>query len=287
MVVIQVLCEMALLAITVLGVAVVAGYLGLPILGIAAFGATGAYSAVLATTNGHASPWTALVVGFIAGGGTALISGSVLVTLRRDYFALGTFIFNICVIQLALNLPVTRGPRGISGVEPISLAGVPFTHPPQWVGLLAALVLVGYLVFERTVNSRLGRQIRAIRDDEILSLSLGTNTYTIKLFVFTIAGAFAGLAGALSAQYVTYIDPTTFSVEASINALLVVILGGLGNLGVSLVACFVFTALHALLTMPPWPPGFVGPLEQAIFGIALLLLVVHQPKGIAGHVAPQ
>lgn len=280
----EVFCQTLLLAIPVVGLSVLVGYAGLPMLGLAAFSAVGAYGGTLAVQGGILSPLSALLAGGLLGGFFAVITGCVLVSLRDDYFALGTFALNIVVVELATNLEITRGPLGIRDIVQPSVGTITINTPEEWLPLLIVLAVGCFLVCYWITRSGYGRQLEAIRDNELAAMAVGSNVYGIKWMAFVLVGILAGVGGAVEAQYVRFIDPETFSVHKSIIALLVVILGGLGNLGVVLVACFLIAAMPEFLSLSPWPAGVVGPIEQIGFGLLLLVLLLYEGRGMAGIV---
>jgi branched-chain amino acid transport system permease protein len=131
-----------------------------------------------------------------------------------------------------------------------------------------AVVLVTHLV----VGSRFGRALVATRDNEQLALAAGIDVFRTRLFAFSLSGAFAGLAGALYAHFITYIDPGVFGFSVSETLLIMVILGGSGTLWGPVGGAVVFAALPELLRIA----------ERArSSGVILLLIVLYRPAGMA------
>lgn len=269
--------------ILTLSLNLVVGYTGLASLGHAAFSCVGAYVSSLLALNYGLSPW----LGLLIGAGTAAILGIVIgapsLRLKGDYLALATFGLGVIVYSVAKNwVSVTRGPMGLPGIPGFSIFGFQISEVWAYWVLVAIFVFLTYFVIRRVVNSPFGRILRAIRDDEIASLAMGKNINKYKIIVFVIGAFFAGLAGSLYAHYITFIDPSSFTVMESITILLMVVFGGMGSLSGSFVGAAVLVILPELLRFMGMPSSIAAPLRQMIYGILLIVLMLKRPQGILG-----
>ncbi|MGB2804965.1 MAG: branched-chain amino acid ABC transporter permease [Candidatus Zixiibacteriota bacterium] len=262
----------------------IVGYTGLPALGHAAFSCVGAYASSLLALNLGFSPW----IGLLAGALAALLLGAIIgfpaLRLKGDYFALATFGFGVIVYSVAKNwVSLTRGPMGLPGIPRFTIFG--FSLDPLWAYLIlvGVFVLVTIFVLRRVVDSPFGRVLRSIREDEIASEALGKDTARYKLIVFMIGAFFAGIAGSLYAHYITFIDPSSFTVMESITILLMIIFGGMGSIPGSVVGATVLVVLPELLRFLGMPSSIEAPTRQMIYGLLLVLLMIRRPQGLLGR----
>lgn len=269
--------------ILTLSLNLIVGYTGLPSLGHAAFSCVGAYvSSLLALKLGF-SPWIGLVIGACVAMIFGIVIGFPSLRLKGDYLALATFGFGVIVYSVAKNwVSVTRGPMGLPGIPGFSVFGFQFSAIWSYLILVAVLVIITIFVLRRVVNSPFGRILRSIREDEIASQALGKDTIKHKLLVFIIGAFFAGIAGSLYAHYITFIDPSSFTVMESITILLMVIFGGMGSISGSIVGAVVLVVFPELLRFLGMPSSVAAPSRQMIYGLLLVVLMIKRPQGIMG-----
>jgi branched-chain amino acid transport system permease protein len=270
--------------ILTLGLNFIVGYTGLPALGHIAFACVGAYTSSLLALNYGISPWIGLLSGACLASLLGVVIGTPSIRLKGDYLALATFGFGVIVYSVSKNwVDLTRGPMGLPGIPKFSL--FKFELQPVWAYLILVSVFVALTGFaiNRIVNSPFGRILRSIRDDEIASLSIGTNVNKYKLIVFVIGAFFAGIAGSLYAHYITFIDPSSFTSMESIAVLLMVVFGGMGNLKGSFIGALVLVILPELLRFLGMPSSVAAPLRQMIYGLLLIVLMLKRPQGIIGE----
>ncbi len=260
------------------------GYTGLFNLGHAAFFAIGAYvSALLALTFGLPF-WVAIVIAALAAAFFGFLLGFPTLRLRGDYLALGTLGFAFIVEAVLKNwTEVTRGPLGIPGIPRPELFGFVFSSLDAYMILSLALLGVTVFIIHRTVNSPFGRVLKSIREDETAAQMLGKNTLHSKLVALTVSAFFAGIAGSLYAHYITFIDPTSFSLPVLILLLSAVIIGGLGSVRGSVVGAFLLILLPEPLRFIGLPSSIVGAGRQIIYGALLLLILLKRPQGLFGE----
>lgn len=257
-----------------LGLNILFGYCGQISFGHAGFYAVGAYAvAILAPMLGYIP---ALVLALVLGMATAMLIGFPLLRLRGHYLALGTLAFGIAVEFLALQGgDFTGGPWGLSVDRP-QLFGSGMSASGFYLLILACTVVAFYFA-RNLVNSRIGRAMQTIREDEALAMAVGVNTVLFKVAVFGVSGAFAALAGGLYAGLNLYITPDLFDIRLSIGVVVMIVLGGAGTTLGPVIGAVLLTFLPELLH------GFQE-YGALIYGLILLLVLRFMPGGIVGLV---
>jgi branched-chain amino acid transport system permease protein len=269
--------------ILTLSLNLVVGYTGLAVLGHAAFSCMGAYVSSLLALNYGISPWIGLFVGACVAALLGVVIGFPSLRLKGDYLALATFGAGVIVYSVAKNwVAVTRGPMGLPGIPGFSIFGVQLSGVWEYLILVAAFVFITYFVIRRIVKSPFGRILRGIREDEVAALAMGKNINKYKIIVFVVGAFFAGIAGSLYAHYITFIDPSSFTVMESITILLMVVFGGMGSLAGSFVGAAVLVIFPELLRFLGMPSSVAAPLRQMIYGLLLIVLMLKRPQGILG-----
>ena len=270
--------------ILTLSLNLILGYTGIPALGHIAFACVGAYTSSLLALNYGISPWVGLLIGAVFASLLGIIIGFPSMRLKGDYLALATFGFGVIVYSISKNwVDLTRGPMGLPGIPKFSFFG--FELQPVWAYLILiiAFVFITTFVISRIVDSPFGRVLRSIREDEIASLSIGKNINKDKLIVFVVGAFFAGIAGSLYAHYITFIDPSSFTVMESIAVLLMVVFGGMGNIKGSFIGALVLVIFPEMLRFLGMPSSIAAPLRQMIYGLLLIVLMRKRPQGIIGQ----
>lgn len=204
--------------------------------------------------------------------------------LKGDYFVIATMGFQLIVYTILYNwTEVTRGPYGIPGIPGIRILGI-----FELTGIYAYLVLsivvtaVVVLVLYSLVKSPYGRLLNAIRADETTMESLGRNTVAAKSWAFFISAAVAGLAGVIYASYVSYIDPTSFTLDESIFILSALFIGGIGNIKGPILGAVFVVLLPELLRFVGLPDAIAANMRQIIYGLALIIVMYFRPQGLWG-----
>jgi len=269
--------------ILTLSLNLIVGYTGLPALGHAAFSCIGAYTSSLLALNMGLSPWIGLLIGACVAAISGIVIGYPAVRLKGDYLALATFGLGVIIYSIAKNwVSLTRGPMGLPGIPGFSLFGFDFSETWSYLLLVIVFVAITIFVIRRIVDSPFGRVLRSIREDEIAAETLGKNTVKHKLMVFVIGAFFAGIAGSLYAHYITFIDPSSFTVMESITILLMVIFGGMGTISGSVVGAVILVVFPELLRFLGMPSSIAAPMRQMIYGLLLVVLMIKRPQGIMG-----
>jgi len=269
--------------ILTLSLNLIVGYTGLPALGHAAFSCIGAYTSSLLALNMGLSPWIGLMIGACVAALSGAIIGYPAVRLKGDYLALATFGMGVIVYSIAKNwVSLTRGPMGLPGIPGFSVFSFQLSEIWSYLLLVLVFVILTIFVINRIVDSPFGRILRSIREDEIASEALGKDTTRHKLLVFIIGAFFAGIAGSLYAHYITFIDPSSFTVMESITILLMVIFGGMGSISGSVAGAVILVIFPELLRFLGMPSAIAAPMRQMIYGLLLVVLMLKRPQGIMG-----
>ena len=264
-------------AIAALGLNIVTGVAGQIVLGQAALMGVGAYATALPIVHLGLPWWITLpaALGLAALVGTAL--GLVSTRIKGHYLAITTLavneIFRIVVLNEAW---LTGGPLGLRDIPviafPPAIAGNADADRQLYLPLLACTLVV-YALAIRHYPDRLGRDMRAVRDDETAAEAMGVNSLATKTIAFVVCSVLGALAGGLYALSVGFVSPNNFPIFESIRLLLMVVIGGLGSIGGTLLGALVVTVL----------PEALRPLETyylAIFGAAVVVILLVAPRGL-------
>jgi branched-chain amino acid transport system permease protein len=270
--------------ILTLSLNLIVGYTGLAALGHIAFACIGAYTSSLLALNFGISPWIGLLIGAIFASILGLIIGYPSLRLKGDYLALATFGLGIIIYSIAKNwVSLTRGPMGLPGIPSFKLFGYEINNVWAYFVLVLIFLIITYITIRNIIKSPFGRILTGIREDEIATEAMGKNVNKHKLVVFVVGAFFAGIAGSLYAHYITFIDPSSFTVMESIAVLLMVVFGGMGNLVGSFIGASVLVIFPELLRFFGMPSSVAAPLRQMIYGLLLIILMIWRPQGLMGR----
>jgi branched-chain amino acid transport system permease protein len=273
--ILNILMQATTFAIAVFGLSVVLGLCGQINLAQAAFFGFGAYAVGIGTTDFHTSYWLCLMAGCVM----ALLAGALLgmstLRLGGHYLAMVTISFQQIVTLIMINaIWLTHGPDGVSRIGRPDL----FQSSQSYLAFcVAMLALVGYLVWHLP-DTRLGRAMRAVRDNELAAGVAGIDVFRTKIYAFAISAVLGGLAGGLFAGGFAYVSPDQFSFAESVVFLTMSLLGGVA----SPIGSAIGTGL--LILIPEWlrflksVPG----LYLAIYGLSVILIIRYMPDGIWG-----
>lgn len=260
------------------------GFSGVLNLGHIAFFGLGAYTSALLSLSGLPFLWCLLVAGLVA-----MFSGFLLALptdkIKGDYLALVTVGFSFIVYSLMLNLDwLTRGPLGLPGIPRPTIFGFTFNDNLSFLLLILVITSLVYLIIERITVSPFGKLLEAVRDDELAAKILGKDTFKAKAFSLGLSAFFAGVAGSLYSSYITFIDPSSFSLMQIIPIVSIVIVGGLASLPGTVVAAVVLTLIPEALRFVGMPSSILGPMRQLIYSLILLIILIYRPRGFWGKV---
>lgn len=270
-------------AILALSLNLIVGEAGLLSITQAAFYGVGAYATALLMVNSGMNFFLATLIGIILSGLLALFIGFVLSKFKGDYYAIGSFGFNIIVFSIFLNWQsVTRGPLGIPGIARPEIFGFTLSENINFLFLAIISLVVIYFISKFITESSFGRVLRTIREDEEVAKVFGYDTKYFKLTIFVISAMIASFAGSLYASYISFIDPSSFNLNESIFILAIIILGGLAsNKGAMLGALFLIVMPEALRFVG-FPSDVAAQMRQVAYGLILILFMLYRPQGFLG-----
>lgn len=251
------------------------GTLGLLSLSHAAFYGLGAYTSALVSLSTN---WPFTVTMPLAGLTTGLLAALLaisIVRLDRLFFAVGTLAIGELIGMTLLNWTgLTNGPMGLRSIPPLSIFGSTSQIDAYYVSVTVMLACVW--VVHRLTLSHFGTALRAAREDDLSTAGMGINLRGLKIVVFAISAALAGIAGSLLAHTTNFISPDMFRLPESILVVTMVVIGGLGSVAGAVVGA-IFLILLPELTRD------VGNMRMLVVGIALFLSIVLLPHGIIGE----
>ena len=219
----------------------------------------------------------ALLAGGLAAAGAGYLVGMPSLRLKGDYLAIVTLGFGEIIRVLILNIEAVGGARGFSGVP--SLAGFSPLRSFFWVFLVAIATV---FVSIRLVGSAHGRAMLAVREDEIAAEAMGIDTTRTKVMAFIVGAFFAGIAGGLLGHFLQYLNPSMFTFIKSFEAVIMVVLGGMGSVSGSVLAAVVMTVLpEALRGVKNYMPYGIDP-RMVLFSLMLIVLMLTRPTGLLG-----
>ncbi len=270
----QVLTTAALNAILAISVNMVCGITGQLSLGQAGFEALGAYSVVLLTSNLHIPLPISIILGGLIAAFFGFLIGFPTLKLEGDYLAIVTLAFCEIIRVVMVNLKdITGGPNGMQ-FSTIFTSSLQYGPMISYISVVVTLVLV-IILLQNFLRSTYGRAILAVREDEIAANSTGVGVFRYKMIGFVIASFIAGMAGALYAPLIGFIQPKDFDFNASINDLIFVVLGGMGSITGGIIAAFVLTILQEALR-------FLRDYRLLIYPVILILVMLFRPQGLLG-----
>ncbi len=244
----------------------------------------GAYAVAILTLNDITSFPVAMLVSMALCSVTNVAMALPALRIAGDYFVVTSFGIQIVATAVFMNLSdLTGGASGLAGVPPAHLLGRDWDDPQHFIVLSTAALAVAALCFWLVLRSPFGRLISAIREDELAVAAAGKNVLAAKVGVGALSGIFAGVAGGLYAVFLSFIDPTSFDIDASILLLTMIVVGGARTLAGSLIGPALLTALPQVLSVLPVPSSAAGPLRQIVYGGLLIAFMLFRPQGIAGQ----
>lgn len=284
--VISILLIATIYAIFSLGLNLEWGFTGLINFGHVAFLAIGAYTTVILNIRGVPLLFSVLS-GMALAGLFGVFLGIPTLKLREDYLAIVTIGFSEIIRLFLLNEEwLTRGPMGLHGFSRPFEGAIVTDYNFFLLLISVALLFLCYFMLERLIKSPWGRVLKSIREDEDVPTSLGKNVFSYKIQALLLGSAIAGLAGALLAFYMQYINPRNFVPIETFYAWIIVVLGGSGsNRGTILGALILWTFFSGTRFTQgylPISPTQMGALRIMIIGLGLIVLMMFKPEGILG-----
>lgn len=247
----------------------------------ALFFGIGAYTTGILTVR-YGWGWGATIpLGMALAAVLAVAVAAVSLRVHSDYFVIASFGLQIIGTSVSLNWrSVTGGIGGISGVPEPALFGWVASSRVDALLLMAATFVVVAGIVALLARSPYGRTLTAIRDDEVAARALGKNVLLFKVSAFAITGSLAGLVGSVYAGYLGFVGITDFTIDTSILVVAMVIVGGLGTVRGAVAGAVILVLIPEALRNLPVPPDEVGIVQQAVYGLILVLFVVLRPQGL-------
>ena len=251
------------------------GYGGMVALGHAAFFGAGAYVAAILSTQGLQQAWLGWPIAMLVSAALALIVGVVSLRTRGVYFIMITLAFAQMVFYLFISLRQYGGEDGINLSAPLQLPGLNLADSTTSYYVVLAVVVGCLWLMNRVIHARFGQALQGIRENEARMEALGYPVFKIKLLAFVLAGAVAGLAGALLANHNLFVSPSLMHWTASASLIIMVIVGGVGLRYGGVIGAVVMLWLEEVLRL--YTDYWHMPL-----GVLLLAIVLFAPRGLAG-----
>ena len=251
------------------------GYGGMVALGHAAFFGAGAYVAAILSTQGLQQAWLGWPIAMLVSAALALIVGVVSLRTRGVYFIMITLAFAQMVFYLFISLRQYGGEDGINLSAPLQLPGLNLADSTTSYYVVLAVVVGCLWLMNRVIHARFGQALQGIRENEARMEALGYPVFKIKLMAFVLAGAVAGLAGALLANHNLFVSPSLMHWTSSASLIIMVIVGGVGLRYGGVIGAVVMLWLEEVLRL--YTDYWHMPL-----GLLLLAIVLFAPRGLAG-----
>lgn len=250
-----------------LSLTIITGYVGQISIAQAALMGLGAYGTAILSTRGVPIPFSvgaALTVAIIG----AMILGLPTLRLRGPYFVVTSMAFNGIFYEIVVNwIDVTRGPNGISNVPSYGYLPVIGTYLP-WGVALGCMAFVWYLG-----QTRLGKSMMAVRDDELAAGAIGLRVVFIKSIAFILSGVLAGTAGVLLGHLIGYVSPEFYNIDQSVFLLTMALLGGVRKIEGVVMGAIVMIIIQEVLQ------GFVY-IQLLFYGVTMLAVILFVPQGL-------
>ncbi|MBI5359036.1 MAG: branched-chain amino acid ABC transporter permease [Planctomycetes bacterium] len=285
-----------------LGLNIMVGMVGLLVLGYAAFFGIGAYTYAILSLNFHVPFWPSLFIGGAIAGVIGILLGIPSIRLRGDYLAIVTLGFGEIVRFVLKNeAAVTGGEQGLpnqhipGAIAAPSLGFMVLDREIHYYYIAIVIMVLVVFVVHRLNNSRTGRAWIAIREDETAAMSMGINTFRMKILAFAISAFIAGFVGVFYAARMNFVNPEAFRFEYSVLILSMVILGGMGSVPGVILGAVILQVIPWLMRdmMPnllreyfPSAANVAGTLTDfrlLIFGGIMVIMMIFRPQGIIGN----
>ena len=265
----QILVNIGIGITLALGLNIITGLTGQLSLGHAAFMSVGAFTGALLTLKTGAPFYLNLLFSGLITSAVAALIGWPILRLTGDYLAICTLGFAEIVKVVFLNLEITNKALGLTVPAPRSELPMPV------IVLMVAILTIAASAFIQ--DSRFGRALKAIRDDEIAAESMGINIARYKVQSFAVSAFMAGVGGCLYAHFLGYINPSDFGFLKSIDMLSMIVLGGLGSIPGAVIGASILSAAPEFLR-------FMSRYRMLVYGALLVFLMVFRPNGLLGGV---
>lgn len=261
----------------------IVGYTGLLSIAHAAFYGVGAYVAALMALKLNSPFLLNIICAVIISGLLGGLVGIPSLRIKDHYFVIATFAFQVIAFSILNNwVSFTGGPMGLPGIPQPVIFGWNVSSHWDYLLLVGIFAILTCWICHRIVKSPFGRVLMAIREDEVFTLAAGKNVAFYKVAVFVLGSGMAAIAGALYAHYISFIDPTSFTVMESIFIISIVIIGGAGSLWGPVIGAVVLVTLPELLRFIGLPSSVAANLRQILYGGLLVAFMMWRSQGLVG-----
>ncbi|WP_299300845.1 branched-chain amino acid ABC transporter permease [uncultured Fretibacterium sp.] len=251
--------------IAAMGVSLLTGFTGIFTLGHAAYMALGAYTAAILTVRYGVHWLPAIVAGGLVAVAVAWMIGMPTLRLTGDYYAIASIGLGEAIRLILENWQsFTRGARGFPGIDSYTTRGV----------AVACFTVLTLLTFN-LIDSRLGREFKASRDDRLAASLMGFNTTASRMKALLISAFYCGVSGALLGGYMNFIQPSMFDMMKSTELTAVVVFGGLGSMSGTLLGSAIVTSVMEYFRD-------ISQYRMLIYGLLLVVIMVVRPEGLLG-----
>jgi ABC-type branched-subunit amino acid transport system ATPase component/ABC-type branched-subunit amino acid transport system permease subunit len=270
-----------LYSLVALGLLLLTGVAGQTSFGQAAFVGVGAYVTAILTTMFGWSPWLTLLIGLLATAAIAMMLGFVTLRMSGHFLPLATIAWGISLFYLFGTLPNLGGFTGLTGIPALTIFGFELRQERHFYYLIWVIALTALCATHNLLDSRLGRAIRALRGSLTMAEAFGVDGAKLKSIVFLYAALLACVSGWLYAHLQRFVNPTPFSLTASIEYLFMAVVGGAGNVWGAVIGAALITLLKEVLqSILPKLLGQTGQFEIIVFGILIVVLLQRAPDGL-------
>jgi len=248
----------------VLGLSLLTGFTGLFSFGHAGFMAIGGYVTAVGTMKLGLPFVPSLLMGAAGAALASFFIGKITLNLKGDYFCIATLGFGEAIRLVLDNVQYFGGARG--------WPGIPVTTDLTTVVIID---IIGVIILANLINSRHGRNFKAIREEELASQTIGINVFRYKMTALMISAAYAGVAGGMLGHLLGFLQPKMFQFVKSTELTITVIFGGLGSISGSVIGALVLTSLPEILrTFAIW--------RLVVYGAAVVFIMISRPQGLMG-----
>ncbi|SMB78777.1 ABC transporter permease subunit [Deinococcus hopiensis] len=275
------LTNVAIAALTVVGLVLLTGVSGLTSFGQAAFMGVGAYTTAVLTTQAGWNPWLTLVAGMGVTSAVAAILGLATLRMQGHYLPLATIAWGISLYYVFGNSPQLGGFTGVRGIPPISLFGLTFSDPRAFAYLALLFLGLGIIGAQFLLSSRTGRALRALRTGTVVAEAFGAPTFRLRVQVFVLSALLASVAGWLYAHQQRFVNPTPFGLNVGIEYLFMAVLGGAGHIWGAVAGSAILILLReGLQDALPRLLGTGANFETVVLGVLIILVLQFAPRGL-------
>lgn len=262
-------------SLVALGLNLVTGYAGQISLAQAAFFGIGAYATGLLTDRLGVPYPISLFTGSLTAGALGALAGLPALRLKSLYLAIATLGYGVVLQKILFEWRGVTGGGGGLELKPLTLAGLPIGAGTGMYYAVLGIAALGTWGALNLARRRTGRALTMMRASEVAAGSLGISIPLYKIIAFALSAFYAGLAGGLYAYLVRYLNPESFSITLSISFLSMIVIGGLGTIGGSILGAVFYVIVPELLRDFKDAPGLV-------FGLLLIVVMVFLPEGLWG-----